>query len=126
MEWRGEDLVVYLAVELEEDPELPKNIRITCRSCKETDLTPRFYESLYPGDDHVLLWHYNQPHVVASFYGHVDDPLSIVGALYERHVELVGAWIPFSKYLNTGLSLSELIRGGFGMIAEGPERLVLA
>ena len=126
MEQREEDLVIYLDVKLDEDPELPPNIRITCRSCKETNLTPGFYETMRPSHDHVLLWHYNQPHIIASFYGRVDEPLSVAGALYERHLDLADHWIPVMKYFGGAPSLSELIRGGYGMLAQGPERLVLA
>lgn len=35
-------------------------------------------------------------------------------------------WIPFQKYFNSDLRLSELIGGSFGMLADGPEPLVLA
>lgn len=121
LERQGEDLVIYAAVKLDEDPDLPKRIRMTCRSYKETNLEPRFYESLNSGRDHVLLWHYNQPHIVATFHGHVEEPLAVVGALYERHAELVEGWIPFAKYLNE-MPLSELIRGGFGCLRKGPNR----
>lgn len=126
VERREKDLLVYLTVQTDEDPELPRNVRITCLSYKETNLAPRYYETLHLSDDHVLLWHYNLPRVVTSFRGHVEEPLAVVGALYERHLELVGRWIPIMKYFNVAPSLSELIRGGFGMLAEGPEPLVLA
>lgn len=123
---RDEDLVISLDVIADEDPDLPQNVRITCESYCESKLAPRHYSSLYHYQDHVLLWDYNQPRVVASFYGKVKDPLAVTGALYERHVELVERWIPFSKYLNPCLSLSQLIGGSFGMLAEGPQPLILA
>ena len=43
-----------------------------------------------------------------------------------RHVDLAEDWIPFQKYINSALRLSELIRGKFGMLADGPEPLVLS
>jgi hypothetical protein len=52
--------------------------------------------------------------------------LSVVGALYERHVDLVENWIPFHKYINSEIRLNELIAGSFGMLADGPEPLILA
>ena len=126
VEWRDGDLYFVLDVTADEEPQLPRNIRITCHSSRESNISPSQYYDLSVAQDHVLLWHYTRPHILASFYGKVDDPLSVVGALYEQHFELVEEWIPFHKYLNSGLPLSELIRGSFGMLAEGPEQLVLA
>lgn len=126
VELRDEDLLISLVLTADEDPSLPENILITCRLWRENTLVPGNYTSVDLTHDHVLLWYYNQPHVLSSFYGNVQDPLAVVGALIERHIELVGTWIPFSKYLNTCMPLSELIRGSFGMLAEGPETLVLA
>lgn len=126
VEQPDEDLVIYLAVELDEDPDLPRDLRVTCRSVTDTNLTPGHYLIMGPSHDHVLLWHYHQPHIIASFYGRVDEPMSVACALYERHLKLVGNWIPTTKYLGGAPSLSDLIAGGFGMLAEGPERLLLA
>src|SRR5882724_6460233 len=44
--------------------------------------------------DHVLLWSYIYPQASVSFYGETKDPLAVVGALYKRHLELVGDWVP--------------------------------
>jgi hypothetical protein len=50
----------------------------------------------------------------------------VVAALYERPIDLVEDWIPFQKYINSRLRLSDLIRGSFGLLADGPEPLVLS
>jgi hypothetical protein len=126
VEQRNQDLLISLVLTADEDPELPEHILITCGSYRENTLVPGRYSRVYWKQDHVLLWDFDQPHVLSSFYGQVQEPLAVVGALFERHVELVGKWIPFSKYLNPCIRLSELIGGKFGMLAEGPERLVLA
>jgi hypothetical protein len=126
VERRDGNLSFVLDVTADEEPELPRNIRITCHSSRESNVSPSQYYDLSVAEDHVLLWHYTRPHTLTSFYGKVEDPLSVVGALYERHFELVEEWIPFHKYLNSGLPLSELIRGSFGMLADGPDQLVLA
>ena len=126
VERRDGDLSFVLDVKADEEPELPRNIRIICHSWRESNVSPRHYYDLTVTEDHVLLWHYTRPHALTSFYGQVEDPLAVVGALYERHFELVEQWVPFHKYLNSGLPLSELIRGSFGMLADGPDQLVLA
>jgi hypothetical protein len=120
------NLYLVLDVTADEEPDVPKNIRVTCRSPRESNLAPGHYDDFSISEDHVLLWHYAKPHTSTSFYGKVHDPLSVVGALYERHVELVEDWIPFQKYINSELRLSELIRGSFGLLANGPEPLVLS
>jgi len=72
--------------------------------------------------DHVLLWSYVQPEASVTFYGEADDYLAVVGALYDRHLELVGNWIPFGRFMNG--NTVEMIRGRFGMLADGPMPLV--
>jgi hypothetical protein len=126
VEQRDEDLLIWLVVTADEDPSLPESILKTCHLHRENTLVPGHYASIDLMQNHVLLWDYNQPHIFSSFYGNVQDPLAVVGALYERHIELVGKWIPFSKYLNCHMPLSKLIGGAFGLLADGPETLVLA
>src|SRR5258705_8291122 len=120
------NLFVYLDVSVDEDADLPKSIRIGCKGYLESNLSPGAYVTLEPSQDHVLLWHYNQPQVLTTFHGKVSEPLLVVGALFEQHTDLVEDWIPFSKYFNTDLSLSELLGGTFGLLAEGPEQLIVA
>ena len=126
VEQRDGNLSLVLDVVADEEPSLPRNIRIVCHASRESNVSPNHYSDLRVTEDHVLLWHYSQPHNLVSFYGNVEDAQAVVGALYERHVEIVERWIPFHKYLNSGLPLSELIRGKFGMFADGPDKLVLA
>ena len=126
VEQRDGDVFLSLILTSEEDPDLPENVRITCRSWRENTVVPRHYGSVCVTQEHVLLWDYNQPHVVAAFNGQVPDPFAVMGALFERHIELVDEWVPFLKYFNSCIQLSELLRGSFGMLAEGPEPLVLA
>lgn len=126
VERREGDLSLLLDVTADEEPNLPRNIRIICHPSRESNISPAQYYDLRVTEDHVLLWHYTRPHILMSFYGKVEDPHSVVGALYERHFEVVDGWIPFHKYLNSGLPLAELIRGRFGMLADGPDQLVMA
>jgi len=72
--------------------------------------------------DHILLWSYIYPEASVSFYGEAHDPLAVLGALYERHHELAGNWIPFSRFMNG--DTAELIRGRYGMLANGPVPLL--
>jgi hypothetical protein len=74
--------------------------------------------------DHPLLWRYIYPKASVSFYGEAEESSAVFSALYQRHLELVGDWIPFGRFMN-GNSL-EMIRGRYGMLADGPAPLVEA
>jgi hypothetical protein len=39
---------------------------------------------------------------------------------------LCGEWLPFGTFLNRGISLPELLAGGYGCLGEGPENLMVA
>lgn len=126
IEQKDGNLYLMLDVTADEEPNLPQKIQVTCFSTRESNLSAGYHYDFSISHDHVLLWHYTKPHTSTSFYGKVQDPLSVVGALYERHVDLVADWIPFHKYLNSEVRLAELIAGSFGMLADGVEPLVLA
>ena len=72
--------------------------------------------------DHVLLWTHIYPQASVSFYGEAKDHLAVVGALYERHLELVDNWIPFDRFMNG--NTIEMIRGRYGLLAKGPMPLM--
>jgi len=122
----GGDLALLFDVIADEHPDLPRNIEVTGVLTRENTLSAGYVHEFEISQDHVLLWHYTKPYALVSFYGKALDALSVVGALYARHVDLVEDWIPFHKYMNSEVLLAELIAGSFGMLAEGPEPLVLA
>ena len=74
--------------------------------------------------DHPLLWPYIYPAASVSFYGAAEDPRAVVGALYEQHFGLVSGWIPFPRFMNG--NCVEMLRGRYGMLAEGPTPLMTA
>src|SRR5262249_25647211 len=74
--------------------------------------------------DHPLLWSYVYPKASLSFYGDAENPLTVFGALHERHLQLVDDWIPFGRFMNQ--DTLEMIRGRYGMLADGPTPLVEA
>ena len=72
--------------------------------------------------EHVLLWTYIYPQASVSFYGEAKDHLAVVGALYKRHLELVGDWMPLDRFMNG--NTIEMIRGRYGLLAKGPMTLM--
>ena len=122
----NDSLRLSLHITADEYPDIDENWQVLCSAVKEQSLSLGDHYGLEFFDDHVLLWPHTARRTLTSFYGKTDSPLAVVGALYQRHKELVGQWIPFHRFLNCSVELPELISGGFGMLAEGPEPLVLA
>ena len=119
-------LSLVLHITADEYPEVHPTWEVACFGVKEDSLSLGTHFDFQLFDDHVLLWPHMSRRSSTSFYGKVENPLAVVGALYQRHRELVGEWIPLHRFLNSGVALTELIAGGFGMLAEGPEPLILA
>jgi len=100
--------------------------QLVCSGVRDDCLSLGYSYSLQLSNNHVLLWPHTSRTTSLYFHGQCENPSSVVGALYERHWELAGIWIPFYKFLNTRLHMTKLIAGGAGMLADGPEPLVLA
>lgn len=122
----GASLTLWLSVSYDERPDFHRDWKIICSGVADEELSFGDHYLLQLADEHVLLWKHNKPQTSVSFYGSAADPSYVVGALYEKHRALVGDWIPFHEFLNMSLGLTNLIAGGFGRLAEGPEPLVLA
>ena len=126
IEWSEATLTLSLEVAADEHPDIHPRWQVVCSGVREHRLALGYCYDLQGYDDHVLLWPHAARKTSTSFYGKCEHPAAVAGALYERHRELVGDWIPFHRFLNPGVRLLELIGGGFGMLAEGPEPLILA
>lgn len=86
-----------------------------------------YYDLCDENFDHVLKWKYTKPLCSVSFYGKTENPLGVIGGLYDTHIKAVGDWIPFNTFLNMSSELENLISGGFGLLAENvPEPLAIA
>ncbi len=75
----------------------------------------------------VLKWKHMEPSYSVSFYGKVDNPMMVIGRLYEFHSKTVRNQICFDEFLNMPLDLEKLISGGFGLLAaQVPKQLAVA
>lgn len=97
---------------------------VECGSVLDHSLTLGNCPDFALHDDHPLLWQYVHPECSVSFHGDPSSAEAIVGDLYNRHIELVGNSIPFKRFLNG--NPVEMVRGRYGMFAEGPKPLVEA
>jgi hypothetical protein len=124
--WSKGALTLSLEVSSDEIPDVRPHWQVLCTDVREDCLSLGDYYDLELSGDHVLLWPHAARTSAISFYGKAENPSAVAGALYERHRELVDKWIPFHRFLNPGVQLTDLISGGFGRLAEGPEQLILA
>ncbi|MGH9900392.1 MAG: hypothetical protein ACRD68_00980 [Pyrinomonadaceae bacterium] len=126
IDWEEGSITLWLNVSADECPDIHPRWQVVCPGVREECLSLGCSYDIQLSGDHVLLWPHAARRTSTSFYGKRDNPSAVIGALYERHCELAGKWIPFHRFLNADMRLTELIGGGFGMLAEGPEPLILA
>ncbi|HEY9404085.1 MAG TPA: hypothetical protein VIQ24_15610 [Pyrinomonadaceae bacterium] len=125
--WSEENLTLWLEVADDYRPDLNPHWKVVCTGVREESLSLGAHDDISLSRDHVLLWPHAARQTSTSFYGKGKDAHAVVGALYQRHQELAGEWLPLHRFLNPNISnLTKLIAGGFGMLAEGPEPLILA
>lgn len=115
-----------LIIRLRGSERLDKSWRLTCTGVREHELQLGDCSDPWEmSDDHVLLWPYKGPVASLYFSGRPNDPATAVGRLYEAHCRIVGNWHRFDRWFNRAVQVGELLSSGFGLLAEGPEPLIL-
>jgi hypothetical protein len=100
---------------------------VRCEAVRNHEVHPaEIEEEIRLLDEHELLLEHQAERVTLTFTGTADDTLSMVGALYVAHVDAVGSWYPFERFLNPEMDLVGLLQSGYGQLAEGPEPLIEA
>jgi hypothetical protein len=99
--------------------------QVHCTGVQQFHIQDRWVDTIDEATEHPLLWPFTDPLVTIYFRGPASTPLAIVGALYERHRELTGDWIPFHHYLNRYPGgLSALLQTSAGEFASGPAKII--
>lgn len=80
---------------------------------------------MYFKNDHPLLWDYNDLQASLYFNGLPGDFYKLYWDLYNVHESLYGSYYDMDKYLNTEIKLHELMRSNYGLLANGPKRLLI-
>ena len=117
-------LTLSLEVSVRSETNLNQLWEVDCVGVLEHRISIGGFDDIGLSYDHPLLWSYIYPEASISFYGGVEDHRSVVGALYKQHFKLVGDWIPFRHFMNG--NPIEMLRGRYGMLAEGPTPLMQA
>lgn len=100
---------------------------ITCEGPRRWLLGSEDFEPVALEREHPLLWEHTKDTCQLFFKGRPTHELPLVGALYQRHHDIAGDWIPFPRCFNaSGIKLPALLAGGHGLLAEGPTPLMEA
>ena len=78
----------------------------------------------YWRDEHPALAQFAEPLEHLYFGAPTDHPDRVLGKLLRVHRKVSDDWIPFDKYLNTLIDMSDLIRSDYGQLAYGPLTLI--
>jgi hypothetical protein len=100
--------------------------RVECFGVRDHLLRGEFF-GLQVVSEHPVLLPFAEQVTDLHFYSASPNPMATVGALFERHRELVGSWIPFERFLNDlPKGLSQLLAASSGQLASGPVSLLEA
>ena len=94
VQWDGDDLRLALTVHTGEHEVPDEHWEIACHSPRAHRLSLVGADTLSLSEEHVLLWPHTQLTLELYFRSPGTDIQSAIGALYERHTELVGHWSP--------------------------------
>ena len=122
----AEDIVLSLDITTNRYPDVHRHWQAICSGVREHSLSLGYAHQLQLTEDHVVLWGHTKRKLSIYFSGTCENPDAVIGTLYNRHWELTKGWIPFQRFLNPNVALAKLIAGGSGMLADGPEPLILA
>jgi hypothetical protein len=96
---------------------------IRCTDVRECTLHPGGIAELTRPADHPLLWQHVQPHQILAFSSAPPDPFELLGRLYCAHEQLFDGWRAPRDYIH---ATPEILSGGHGQLAHGPEKAVHA
>jgi hypothetical protein len=108
----------------EDETDAQQTWEVECVGVREYQILFGRCDGLDLYDDHVLLWSYNSPKALVSFYGEANDPSAVLNALMNCHSDLTEDYLPFGQFMY-GNPL-ETIAGRYGVFAEGPMPLMEA
>jgi hypothetical protein len=123
--WTETDVDLRLSVRRDSDEEPSAYLRVHCGQVRDFLMSDvnggglNFHEG-----DHIALRLLSEETADLYFNGTAKDPYSILGRLYEEHRNVCDDWKPFDAYINRHWPSSELLAGGYGLLASGPKFLL--
>lgn len=74
--------------------------------------------------DHPVLFPHIKPSKDLFISSQAVNTAAVFGQLAEAHMKMFVLWYPIQRFLNHGVSTIELLAGGHGLLATGPEPLI--
>ncbi len=97
---------------------------VRARVLRDYRIVDPFGELTVCDGDHVLVRQHTESRQELFFRGVPQSPLETMGRLVVSHREVAGGWIPFERFITCCCNLEDLLRGGFGILADGPTFLI--
>jgi len=122
--YSDENLNLDCSVSFEDDESFPNRFRISCANVFDHQIKFGFVNSIQILEEHVLLWPFNDTEVRLGFRGSAVPVEAVLGSLYQKHHEILGNWFPLDEFMNSDLEPKRVLESGFGVLAEGPLKLL--
>jgi len=125
LDWAGRDLRVQLSP-ASGDGSRERGWTIVCREVYDVQIRDRSgpFELLF--EDCPAVRQFVDLQVELTFHGTTAEPGALAWRLREAHRFVTYPWIDFEQYLNSQLGVEDLLAGGYGSLASGPEFVVRA
>ncbi len=117
----GETYCVIFECDDWRDNDRRRRFELVFEDVPEATATPSACGCFHIADEHPLLWRHNDESVSMFFSSASSEPFALLGRLHEAHTALFGGWRELSDYWQAG---SELLRAGYGRLADGPRRAI--
>src|ERR1044071_7902131 len=122
--FKDDQLGMSCVISLDDDQAMRSKWKIICSEVWQHRIALGSVDSIEFSTDHVLLWPFREARARLGFKGKVPDANSVVGALYEKHFEVVGNWFAFDEFMVSDWGPKRVLDSSFGIFAEGPLNLV--
>ncbi|MFO0895168.1 MAG: hypothetical protein U0574_11415 [Phycisphaerales bacterium] len=119
-ELQGPDAVVELKLDPQGIILEQPNWRVVCRGVWHSRTTDTGPDLKVFDHDHPLSRQHTDWRADLYFRGAPRSASLVIGQLFTAHQHAFRPWIPFERYLGM-VQLQELLEGGFGQLAAGPE-----
>lgn len=97
---------------------------IECSGVAEAQVTPDALEEISAVTEHPLLLSYYEPQFFLHFNTAPSSAEAVIGRLYLAHHAILADWRSFEHFFNP-MNLQKLLQGGVGMLANGPESVMV-
>jgi hypothetical protein len=77
-------------------------------------------------EEHPLLWEHMYTQSDLYFSKAATNPFELFVSIYQVHSKTTKDWIPFEKFINSGLTFLDLCKSTNALFAKGPTKLLEA